>query len=79
MKLRTLLFLLCSVALWNSRGEGQVSFDRIVAANDEPQNWLTYSGTNMSQRHSQLKQITPQNAKNLELQWVWHSLSLEKF
>lgn len=79
MKLRTLLFLLSAAALWNSRGEGQVSFDRIIAANDEPQNWLTYSGTNMSQRYSQLKQITPQNVKDLELQWVWQSHSLEKF
>jgi alcohol dehydrogenase (cytochrome c) len=79
MKLRTLLFLLCAAALWSPKGQAQVSFDRIVAANDEPQNWLTYSGTNMSQRYSLLKQITPQNVKNLELQWVWQARSLEKF
>ena len=24
---------------------GQVTFDRILDANKEPQNWLTYSGT----------------------------------
>ena len=44
-----------------------VSFDRILKANQEPQNWLTYSGSPMSQRHSQLTQITPENAKDLEL------------
>jgi alcohol dehydrogenase (cytochrome c) len=79
MKLRTMLFLLCAAAFCSSKGHAQVSFDRILAANDEPQNWLTYSGSNLSQRYSQLKQVTPKNAKNLELQWVWQSRSLEKF
>jgi len=57
----------------------QVSFDRILNADKEPQNWLTYSGTMMSQRHSLLTQITPQNVKNLEQQWVFQARSLEKF
>ena len=43
-----------------------VTFNRLLAANKEPQNWLTYSGTAMSQRYSLLTQITPDNAKNLE-------------
>src|SRR6185295_16054640 len=55
-----------------------VTFDRIVKANQEPQNWLTYSGSPMSQRHTQLTQITPVNAKDLELKWVFQSRSLEK-
>ena len=58
---------------------GQVSFDRILKANAEPQNWLTYSGSTMSQRYSTLDQITPQNVKNLELQWMFQARSLEKF
>jgi alcohol dehydrogenase (cytochrome c) len=58
---------------------GQVTFDRILNANKEPQNWITYSGTEMSQRHSLLSQITPANVKNLELQWVFQAHSLEKF
>ena len=33
----------------------------------------------MSQRYSLLTQITPQNVKNLELQWVFQARSLEKF
>jgi alcohol dehydrogenase (cytochrome c) len=48
----------------------QVPFDRILRAASEPQNWLTYSGTYMSQRYSLLKQIDPANVKNLELKWV---------
>jgi alcohol dehydrogenase (cytochrome c) len=55
-----------------------VTFDRILKANQEPQNWLTYSGTTMSQRHSLLNQITPDNAKDLTLKWVFQSRSLEK-
>jgi alcohol dehydrogenase (cytochrome c) len=57
----------------------QVSFDRILQAAAEPQNWLTYSGGYFSQRHSALRQITPGNAKNLEQQWVFQAESLEKF
>jgi alcohol dehydrogenase (cytochrome c) len=58
---------------------GQVSFDRILASGNEPQNWLTYSGSTMSQRYSTLNQITPDNVKNLELQWMFQARSLEKF
>ncbi len=57
----------------------QVSFDRIVNAQEEPQNWLTYSGTFLSQRHSLLTGINPANVKSLELQWVFQAQSLEKF
>jgi alcohol dehydrogenase (cytochrome c) len=57
----------------------QVSFDRLLNAPKEPQNWLTYSGSNMSQRYSPLTQVTPENVKNLELQWVYQARSLEKF
>src|SRR5712691_5451682 len=51
----------------------QVSFDRILRANQEPQNWLTYSGSLFSQRYTLLTQITPANVKNLELQWVFQT------
>src|SRR4051794_31520291 len=71
---RSTLVLAMSAAAW-----GQVSFDRILGAGKEPQNWLTYSGTTMSQRHSTLSQITPQNVKNLQSQWIYQARSLEKF
>src|SRR5580658_371201 len=57
----------------------QVSSDRLLHADREPQNWLTYSGGYSSQRYSLLDQITPANAKNLELKWVFQAHSLEKF
>ena len=43
----------------------------------EPQNWLTYSGSYLSQRYSQLTQITPANAKDLELKWVFQARWLD--
>ena len=55
-----------------------VTFDRLLKANQEPQNWLTYSGSLMSQRYSLLTQITTANAKELELKWVFQTKSLEK-
>src|SRR5271170_8174460 len=68
------------LALFAGALAGQdVSFDRILHARDEPQNWLTYSGTVLGQRYSPLAQITPANVKNLELQWVFQAHSQEKF
>jgi alcohol dehydrogenase (cytochrome c) len=57
----------------------QVSFDRILRGATEMQDWLTYSGSVSGQRHSPLTQITPDNVKNLEQQWVFQVRSLEKF
>jgi alcohol dehydrogenase (cytochrome c) len=48
----------------------QVSYDRILSAADEPQNWFTYNGDYSSQRYSGLDQITSDNVDDLELQWM---------
>ena len=58
---------------------GQVSSDRLVNAAQEPQNWLTYSGTYASTRHSPLRQIDPTNVRNLEMKWVFQSQSSHNF
>src|SRR5262249_39103098 len=68
-----LFFLVIAAASF----QAQVSFDRILRANQEPQNWLTYSGTVLSQRHSQLTQITSANVKNLQPQWIFQARSGE--
>jgi len=57
----------------------QVTNERLLHANDEPQNWLTYSGSYASQRYSALQQINASNVKNLELKWVFQAQSLQKF
>jgi alcohol dehydrogenase (cytochrome c) len=53
-----------------------VPFARVLKP--EPQNWLSYSGGTMSQRHSALAQITPANAKDLTLKWVFQTRTLDK-
>ncbi len=80
---RSLFYFACSYS-WGRVSSGQnspsgVSFERILKANQEPRNWLTYSGSPFSQRHTLLDQITPSNVKNLELQWIFQARSLEKF
>ncbi|HUA19662.1 MAG TPA: PQQ-dependent dehydrogenase, methanol/ethanol family [Bryobacteraceae bacterium] len=70
----TFAFLLAAGTL-----SAQVSFDRILRAGQEPQNWLSYSGGVESQRYSALNEIKPENVKNLELKWVFQSRSTEKF
>ncbi len=71
------LMLLCSLLPLSLRA--QVSSDRLLHASDEPQNWLTYSGTYASNRFTSLQQITPANVKDLELKWVFQAQSLQKF
>ena len=57
----------------------QVSSDRLLNAQKEPHNWLTYSGSYMSQRHSPLTQITTANVKDLELKWVFQARWLDYY
>jgi alcohol dehydrogenase (cytochrome c) len=88
MTTRLLLLVTLTAPLWAQEGRGgapsreapvtAVPFDRILHANQEPQNWLTYSGNLNSQRHSQLTQISPANARDLTLKWVYQSRSLDK-
>jgi alcohol dehydrogenase (cytochrome c) len=56
----------------------QVPWDRLLHADREPHDWLTYSGNLGGWRHSALKQITPSNAKDLEMKWVFQTDSTEK-
>src|SRR6266581_8577461 len=77
--MRSMIRRILFVASITSSLWAQVTFERLLNTDKEPQNWLTYSGNVKGQRHSLLKQITPANVKNLELQWVWQAKSLEKF
>jgi len=74
MKLRFLLLFSAAATL-----PAQVTSDRLMHSDKEPQNWLSYSGGYQSQRYTALKEITPANVKNLELQWAFQQRSLEKF
>jgi outer membrane protein assembly factor BamB len=70
MTIRNLLTAAALMTAATLTAPAQVFFDRILKASNEPQNWLTYSGALNGQRYSTLAQITPANAKNLELKWV---------
>ncbi len=56
-----------------------VTFERLLNASEEPQNWLTYGGTYRSIHYSSLTQITPANVKDLELKWVFQAWWLGPF
>ncbi|HEV8318927.1 MAG TPA: PQQ-binding-like beta-propeller repeat protein, partial [Vicinamibacterales bacterium] len=74
-RIRFALVLACSVALASLHLQGQVppdvSYERLIRAAREPQNWLTYSGSYLSQRYSPLDQINLSNVKNLEQKWAY--------
>src|ERR1017187_9752387 len=57
----------------------QVTYDRLLHPEREPQNWLTYAGSYRSWRYSALDQIRAGNAGNLELKWVYQLDSMDKF
>jgi len=57
----------------------QVTSERLVNAASEPGNWLTYSGSYMSQRYTPLSAIRRSNVDDLELKWVFQAQSLEAF
>jgi alcohol dehydrogenase (cytochrome c) len=76
---RIISLALLALLAASAGARAQVTFERLLNAASEPQNWLTYSGGYSSQRHSQLKQIRPSNVRELELKWVYQAQSLESF
>jgi alcohol dehydrogenase (cytochrome c) len=56
-----------------------VTPSRILHADKEPQNWLTFNGTYRSNHYSQLSQITPENVKHLELKWIFQTHWLDLY
>ena len=55
-----------------------VTWERLVNAADEPENWLMYSGTLDSQRFSGLDQIHNRNVGELELKWAYQIPELDR-
>ena len=66
-----LALLLAAAASY--RVQAQVTYDRLLNAAKEPRNWLIYSGGYFSHRYSGLTKITPANAKDLELKWMYQA------
>ena len=55
-----------------------VTWERLVNAADEPQNWLMYSATFDSQRHSGLEQVHTRNVGQLELKWAYQIPEIDR-
>ncbi len=58
---------------------GQLTYERLLKAVDEPHNWLTYSGDYSGRRYSLLKQIHTGNVEQLAVQWVFQTRTPDKF
>ena len=71
---RVLLAALCAAT-----AIAQVPFERLLKAAREPNNWLTFNGNLAGTRYSQLDQIKPVNAANLDLKGIYQAQALEKF
>ncbi len=63
-------FICLLSALLPASAAGQVTYQDLLKA--DPGNWLTYSGSYNSQRHSLLKQINIGNAQALTPKWIYH-------
>ena len=65
--------LACLLSTASQLGGAQVSPERLLNAEQEPESWLLYGGDYDSQRHTDLDQITRDNVDQLELKWVWQN------
>jgi alcohol dehydrogenase (cytochrome c) len=66
-----LSFIFCGV--FASPSSAQVTSERLLNSNKEPQNWLTYSGDYAGRRFRSLDQINVKNAGSLAAKWVYQT------
>ena len=59
------------ILLYMVNASADVSYDRLVSAAAEPDQWLTYSGTFRSKRYSRLSEITAENVSGLHVLWAY--------
>jgi alcohol dehydrogenase (cytochrome c) len=71
--------LLLALCLFSIPAWPQVSYERLVRADQEPQNWLSYSGSYQGWRYSTLTQINAGNAPRLRPEWALQTGSAGKF
>ena len=60
-----------AAAKWTPSADLNVTFQRLTAAEKEPQNWLTYWGDLRGTHHSGLASITPANVRSLTAAWAF--------
>ncbi len=72
------LFFLAAVAFAAPQNGLPVTYERLLKADDEPGNWLMYSGNYRSHRHSRLDQLTPANVQRLRPKWMYQMRTTHK-
>ena len=72
-------FLVALLLLGTVCGQAQVSYQRLLGPDQEPQNWLTYSGRYAGWRYSELDQINTGNVPRLAMQWTFQVADLGQF
>ena len=54
-----------------AQAERAVSYERLLDAPNQPENWLTYNGDYSGRRYSGLDQINRENVDDLQVAWVY--------
>jgi alcohol dehydrogenase (cytochrome c) len=57
----------------------QLTYEKLINAANEPDNWLTYSGSYKGWRYSKLEQINTSNVSRLVMQWTFQVGDLGQF
>jgi alcohol dehydrogenase (cytochrome c) len=76
---RRLLCFLCLACLHGQVAKAELFYQRLLKAQEEPHNWLTYSGRYSGWRFSPLQQITTGNVSNLAVAWIFQTGAVGKF
>ena len=76
--LGVVLAALATAALAAAPNGLPVAYERLLKADEEPGNWLMYSGNYRSYRHSRLDQITPANVHRLRPKWIYQMRTTHK-
>jgi alcohol dehydrogenase (cytochrome c) len=73
---RTSMLILAAAAALAAQS---LTWERILHSDNEPHNWLSYSGNLMGHRYSKLAQIHTGNAGRLQPAWIYQIGSAQKF
>src|SRR3989442_1927105 len=73
------ILLLGLLLVASANCQSQVTYERLLGAACEPQNWLNYSGRYSGWRYSALNQINTTNASRLAMQWAFQVADLGQF
>src|SRR6201984_2209295 len=76
--MKKILFIVLLLA-GSADSQSQVTYERLLAAPREPQNWLTYSGRYSGWRYSTLNQINVTDASHLSMRWAFQVSDLGQF